>query len=286
MLPKLVDLLNLQQLSPSLFRGQSWDLGFPAVFGGQVLGQALMAAYRTVSETQIAHSFHSYFLLPGNAKLPIDYDVEVVRDGRSFAMRRVKAMQGDNILFYMTVSFQYPEENITHTFPAVASQTDPESLQSDVDMYQAKFAQHNPHIEKVLAYHRPIDIRTENPTQALGKDIIEPRRQCWFKAQETLGTDIALQHAALAYASDYHFLGTALQAHPLSFGNEGLRMATIDHAMWFHQNYDFSQWHNFSIESPFSGGGRAYVRGQIFDQHGQLVASASQEGLLRYKAQN
>jgi acyl-CoA thioesterase-2 len=284
--PALTDLFQLESLEQHLFRGKSWDLGFPAIFGGQVLGQALFAAYQTVAAEQIAHSFHSYFLLPGDVKQPVLYDVETVRDGRSFATRRVKAMQNGKTIFYATASFQYAQPHISHQDTSIPDDLpQPESLPRDVDVFAQKHHPLSDEQLRTLRYHEPIDVRTVNVAQAFGKPIIAPQRHIWMKSHSELQEDIALHQAAMAYASDYHFLSTALQAHDILSNDKRLRMATIDHAMWFHQAGDFNQWHTYATHSPFSGNARAFVKGEFIDRYGKLIASTTQEGMIRLREQ-
>ncbi|MCF2947015.1 thioesterase family protein [Paraglaciecola aquimarina] len=278
---KLIDLLTLETLEKGLFRGQSWDLGFRALFGGQVLGQALHAARQTLPENRIAHSFHSYFLLPGDANKPVIFDVESVRDGKSFSMRRVKAIQNGKSIFYMTASFQDPEVGLEHQFAQMPDVPPPESLESDIKHYERIIDQMPIRMREAIAYHRPVDTRTVQVIDPSNPQVQEPKRYIWMKAQEALHGDISLNQEMLAYGSDYHFLATALQPHGISIRDPQLRIATIDHSMWFHRPFDFDDWLLYCTESPFSGNGRGMVRGQFFNRQGQLVASATQEGLMR-----
>lgn len=277
---KLVELLTLEKLEEGLFRGQSWDLGFRALFGGQVLGQALAAAQLTLPEGRVTHSFHSYFLLPGDANQSVVFDVEKVRDGRSFSTRRVKAIQNGRNIFYMTASFQTPEKGLEHQFADMPDVPQPEDIISDIDVFGN--TQDMPQtMRESIGYHKPIDMRTVDfidPNKAVVK---APKRYIWMKAQEALSGNINLNQVMLAYASDYHFLSTAVQPHGISTRNENLRMATIDHSMWFHHPFDFDEWLLYCAESPFSGGARGLTRGQFFNREGKLVASTMQEGLVR-----
>lgn len=278
---QLTKLFTLETIEQGLYRGISWDLGFPAIFGGQVLGQAVIAAYKTAPENQFAHSFHSYFLLPGDASKPVLYDVEIVRDGRSFSTRRVKAIQDGKTIFYMTISFQLVQPNIEHqhaTFPDIVHATE---LMNDIDLVTKLREPLSDHLRHTLSYHRPIDIRTVDAIKMFGAAEISPERYIWMKSQHELQENVASHQAALAYASDYHFLSTALQAHPITFSDKRLRIATIDHAMWFHKPFDFNQWHVYSTVSPFTGNSRGLVQGQFFNENKELVASTMQEGMIR-----
>lgn len=277
---QLKELLSLEAVEQHLYKGNSWDLGFRALFGGQVMGQALAAAQQTVDEQQICHSFHAYFLLPGDAKHPVIYDVEKVRDGRSFATRRIKAIQHGKNIFYMTASFQLQEQGLSHQQACMPIVPPPEKVESDLAFYQKSLDTMSERMKEALSYHKPLDIRTVNAEDPLHPETREPKRYIWMKAHEVLSGE-HLNQSVLSYASDYHFLVTALQPHGLSVRDRNIRMATIDHAMWFHRPFQADQWLLYSTESPFSGGARGFVRGQFFDQQGQLVASTIQEGLMR-----
>lgn len=278
---KLSSLFELEKVEAGIYRGQSWDLGFRALFGGQVLGQALAAAYETVESGRVAHSFHTYFLLPGDAQKPVVYDVEIVRDGRSFSARRVKAIQNGRNIFYMTVSFQLPEDGMHHQQPVMPDVPPPEEVQSDLEFYQEHYDKIARPMREALSYHEPVDIRTIDAANSYQPVKREPTRYIWMKSRDTLTSQLTLHQAALAYASDYHFLSTSLQPHGIAVTNKSLRMATIDHAMWFHRPVNMNEWLLYAMDSPFSGGARGLVRGQIFSQSGELVASTMQEGLMR-----
>lgn len=278
---KLSSLFELECIEAGLYRGQSWDLGFRALFGGQVLGQALTAAYQTVPEDRIAHSFHTYFLLPGDAKKPVVYDVEVVRDGRSFCTRRVKAIQDGRNIFYMTASFQGVEEGLSHQFAVMPDVPPPEAVQSDIELFESNLKNVTLPMREALSYHKPVDIRTVDAAHAFQANKRPPQRYIWMRAQELLTGPLSLHQGILAYASDYHFLSTSLQPHGVAITDQNLRIATIDHAMWFHRPFNFNDWLLYAMDSPFSGNARGLVKGQIFNQTGDLIASTMQEGMMR-----
>jgi acyl-CoA thioesterase-2 len=278
---RLQVLFELEELELGLYRGKSWDLGYRALYGGQVLGQSVIAAYRSLPDDRRIHSFHSYFLLPGDASIPVVYEVENVRDGRSFSARRVKAIQKGRTIFYMTASFQKVEEGLSHQFSKMPNMPDPETVPKDNELYDDNFEKLSPRIKETLPYHSQVDIRTINGSQSLHPEKRDPKRQLWFKGTDPSSSEVALNQASLAYASDYHFLSTALQAHGLAVQDKSLRLATIDHAMWFHHTFRFDDWLMYEMESPFSGNGRALVQGKIYNKEGLLVASSVQEGLLR-----
>lgn len=278
---KLTELLTLEKLEEGLYRGLSWDLGFRALFGGQVMGQALAAAQQTVKDERIAHSLHCYFLLPGNAHLPVVYDVEIMRDGRSFCTRRVKAIQGGRTIFYMTASFQLPEQGLSHQHAPMPQVPAPESLEPDIRFYEDMMDKLPPVMVEKLAYHKPIDMRSVQSVNPMDPKIMEPTRYVWMRTSNDLNDELDQHQTCLTYASDYYFLVTALQPHGVSIMNRSVRMATIDHAMWFHRPFRFDDWLLYCMESPFSGNARGLVRGQIYNRQGELVASTMQEGLMR-----
>lgn len=278
---KLAQLLSLETIENTLFRGQSWDLGFRALFGGQVLGQAVAAAQNTLPEGMFCHSFHSYFLLPGDANLPVVYDVEHVRDGRSFSTRRVSAIQKGKVIFYLTASFQIEEKGLQHQFCELPDVPLPDSLEPDIKVYEDSYDTLSERMREALSYHRPLDVRSVKRLNPLQPEVDEPKRFVWIRANEAFAGDIHLNQAALAYASDYHFLFTALLPHGVSTRDRNLRLASIDHAMWFHRPFNFDEWLLYCTDSPVSGNARGLVRGQFFNQQGHLVASTMQEGLMR-----
>jgi len=279
--PRFDSLFELEKLEKGLYRGNSWDLGFRALYGGQVLGQSVMAAYKSVPDNRTIHSFHSYFLLPGDASKQVVYEVELVRDGRSFSTRRVKAIQNGRTIFYMTASFQLPEEGLSHQFATMPVLAEPDSVEADIKFYDDNMDRLSERMREALPFHRPVDIRTIDGGHSFKAEKRDPKRQLWLRGRDEVSDDVAINQASLAYASDYHFLSTALQTHGLAVQDKSLRLATIDHAMWFHHSFKFDDWLMYEMESPFSGNGRALVQGKFFNKDGVLVASSVQEGLLR-----
>ncbi|MEE2002205.1 acyl-CoA thioesterase II [Alkalimonas sp. MEB108] len=279
-LDKLLSLLKLEPIELGLYRGQSQDLGFKAVFGGQVMGQALSAAKATIDEDRKVHSFHSYFLRPGDASKPIVYEVESIRDGKSFSTRRVRAIQFGKAIFYMTASFQREEEGFEHQ-DAMPEVPGPDELVSDLDFYQ----QHADKIPEALRSkficEKPIEMRPVDFQNPFEPKQSAPKRYVWFKANGTMPDDLRVHKYLLAYASDFNFLPTALQPHGRSFLAPNMQVATIDHAMWFHQDFRFDDWLLYAVDSPSASGGRGLVRGQFYDRAGRLVASTMQEGVIR-----
>jgi acyl-CoA thioesterase II len=279
-LSNLLSLLNLEKIEEGLFRGQSEDLGLRQVFGGQVVGQALYAAKETVPAERFIHSFHSYFLRPGDSLKPIVYDVEVLRDGNSFSARRVAAIQNGKPIFYMTASFQAPEPGYEHqkTMPEAPA---PETLPSETDI--ARSLEHLlPQVlkDKFLC-ERPLEIHPVEFHNPLKGHVAEPKRQVWLRANGTVPEDLRVHQYLLGYASDLNFLPVALQPHGVGFLEKGMQVATIDHSMWFHRPFNLNDWLLYSVESTSASSARGFVRGEFYTQDGVLVASTVQEGVMR-----
>jgi len=276
----LLDLLKLETIEQGIYRGQSQDLGFGAVFGGQVIGQALSAAKETLPEDRKVHSLHTYFLRPGDAHKPIVYDVENIRDGKSFSTRRVQAIQHGKPIFYMTASFQIDEPGFEHqdTMPEVPR---PEGLVSDIDIYREHAELIPEAIRNKFICEKPIEMRFVTANNPFKPVVDEPRRYVWIRANGEMPDDPRVHKYLLAYASDFNFLPTALQPHGHSFAQPNIQMATIDHSMWFHKDFRMDDWLLYAIDSPVATGARGLVRGQVFSRDGTLVASTMQEGVMR-----
>jgi acyl-CoA thioesterase-2 len=263
----LVEQLSLEQLEKNLFRGTSSDLGAPAVFGGQVLGQALMAAARTVDNGHAAHSLHGYFLRPGDKAAPIVYDVDRIRDGGSFTTRRVVAIQHGEAIFHMSASFHRRESGVEHQ-RAMVPVPAPESLPE----------------QQRLALALPIEFRFADGRPPLGEGRWAPSGQTWLRTVDALPDDPLLHQAMLAYASDYSLLGVAMQPHGLDFRKPGVQGVSLDHAMWFHRDFRCDDWLLYEADSPSAYGARGFCRGSLYSRDGRLVASVAQEGLVRVRA--
>ncbi|MBU54745.1 MAG: acyl-CoA thioesterase II [Deltaproteobacteria bacterium] len=281
-LDELLALLSLEAIEKGIYRGQSQDLGFGAVFGGQVIGQALSAAKETIPEDRHVHSFHCYFLRAGDAQKPIVYDVQQVRDGRSFHMRRVEAIQHGQSIFYMTASFQVDEEGLEHQ-AEMPSVPPPEELMSELEIAR-KYQERIPaHIREQITCDKPIEMKPVKFHNPLNPKPMEPVRHIWFRTNGKLPDNPIVHRYLLAYASDFNFLPTATQPHGISFMSPRMKMASLDHAMWFHRDFRFDDWLLYSIDSPSASGARGLVRGQFFTRDGKLVASTTQEGLIRLR---
>ncbi|MCA9619375.1 MAG: acyl-CoA thioesterase II [Myxococcales bacterium] len=279
-LGELLSLLGLERLEESLFRGQSQDLGWGNVFGGQVLGQALSAAEQTVPEGRSVHSIHGYFLRTGDASKPIIYDVDRIRDGKSFTTRRVVAIQSGHAIFSMAASFQIAEEGYEHadTMPDVPG---PEELVSEIEIAKKFEAMIPEAFRKRALAERPIEVRPVQIINPLNPAPAPPQRQVWYRATGPLPDQLSVHQYLLAYASDFNLLGSTLHPHGVSWLTPGMQVASLDHAMWFHRPFRLDDWILYSIDSPSASGARGLARGEFFTRDGRLVASTMQEGLIR-----
>ena len=277
----LAEILDLEAIEVNLFRGVSPNDGPPRIFGGLVIAQALMAAYKTVPE-RICHSLHAYFIRPGDVNAPVLYEVERARDGGTFTTRRVAAIQHGEQIFNLACSFQTPEEGLEHQ-AAMPLTVDPETLPTDAEYARSLGDEAPPGFVKFAEAPRPIDLRWVDP-QNPGKPVPKPaNKEVWMRAKAPIGDDVRLQQCALAYASDMAFMESALRPHGLVWTSRGLQAASLDHAMWFHHPFDFNDWILFSQDSPSASQGRGLVRGQMFTRDGKLVASVAQECLMRVR---
>ncbi len=280
--PRIADLLQLLELEPlevNLFRGESRDIGSPQVFGGQVLGQALMAASRTV-EGRIVHSLHAYFLRRGDFDAPIVYHVDRSRDGASFTNRRVVAIQHGEQIFNMTASFQVVEPGLEHQIPMPAVPA-PESLPDSSRVPAELLAKLPERMRRLLETPRPFEFRSVQPVDYLRLSKGPTARQIWFRAVSEVPADETLQRCLLAYVSDFYLLETATLPHGISSLSGKAIVASIDHAMWFHRPLRVDDWLLYAVESPSASGARGFARASVFARDGRLVASTAQEGLVR-----
>ncbi|AXQ30847.1 acyl-CoA thioesterase II [Solimonas sp. K1W22B-7] len=281
-LSDLVGLLDLETIEQNIYRGQSRDLGGKSVFGGQVIGQALVAARRTVQD-QAPHSLHAYFLRPGDMALPIVYEVERVRDGRSFSTRRVHAIQHGQPILSMIASFQKAEGGLDHQaqMPQV---TPPEELPTLLEVAEKWVAQ-TPGVSErarsTLLREVPIEFKPVRPWNPLVTEQREPAQHIWFRAAGQLPDDPLLHRCVLAYASDFNLLSTALLPHGKGWFRSDMVVASIDHALWFHRDARVDDWLLYSMDSPSAQSARGFSRGLIFDRQGRLIASTTQESLMR-----
>lgn len=279
-LKDLLDQLSLEKLEENLFRGKSQDLGLGAVFGGQVMGQAISAAKETVQDAQRVHSFHSYFLRPGKTDQPIIYDVERIRDGNTLSARRIKAIQNGKPIFYMTASFKAKEAGFEHQNP-MPDAPPPEDLISEQEMALIHSDILPEAIRDKFICEKPIEMRPVIFTNPIDPEVEEPKRLIWLKANGKMPDDLRIHRYLLAYASDFNFLPTALLPHGVSFFSERMQVVTIDHSMWFHHDFRIDDWLLYEVDSSIASDGRGLVNGRFFTREGKLVASTIQEGLIR-----
>lgn len=279
----LLETLDLEKLEENLFRGRSPQVGWQRVFGGQVIGQSLVAAQRTVDEGRYVHSLHCYFMRPGDPSVPIVYDVDRIRDGSSFATRRVVAIQHGKAIFSMSASFQYDEDGFDHqvAMPAIAA---PESLLGEQQIKEQFLKGAPENIRKYWERPRPIEIRPVSLKHYFSPEKLEPAQNVWVRATGPIPPERHLQAAILAYLSDMTLLDTSLYAHGTSIFAHDLQVASLDHSMWFHRPCVLDDWLLYSQDSPSASGARGMTRGSLFTRSGELVASVAQEGLIRKKA--
>ncbi len=281
-LSALIRQLDLEPLEVNLFRGQSRAMGTPRVFGGQVIGQALVAAERTV-DGRVPHSLHAYFLLPGDVAAPIVYQVDRVRDGRSFSARRVQAIQHGRPILSMIASFQVPEAGLEHAAP-MPEVPPPDALVPSAELTERWLSEAGPvppKLAEALRAPGAIEFRPVDPQNLLRPSPVEPRQAVWFRAADRVPDDPQLHRCLLAYASDYHLVGTALRPHGRSWYEPSMVVASIDHALWFHRPARVDEWLLYSMDSPSAQSARGLARGLVHDRAGRLVASVAQEGLMR-----
>jgi len=274
-LDELIRILTLEPIEVNLFRGVSPPEERQRIFGGQVVAQALMAAYKTVGG-QVCHSLQSYFIRPGDPSIPVLYQVERSRDGKSFATRRVIAIQKGEQIFNMACSFQTPEDGYEHQseMPTPAYSAD------EVGKFVEAWIKSQPEETTRWLRNAPIEMRAIDPVDVANPKPKAPQQAVWLRARSDAGDDIALNQAFLAYSSDYSLLGTAMRPHGVSW-QSGVQTASLDHIIWFHRPTNFSEWHLYVQDSPSASGARGFNRGAIYRNDGTLVASTAQEGLIR-----
>jgi acyl-CoA thioesterase-2 len=279
---ELLDILNLEQLEVNLFRGRSPESRWQRVFGGQVIGQALVAAVRTV-EGRPPHSLHAYFLLPGDPKVPIIYDVDRIRDGKSFTTRRVNAIQHGHPIFSMIASFHTAEDGGYSHQAAMPDVPGPDQLPNETEIRERVLPMMPDPVRRYFERERPIEFRPVEFSRYLGKPMPDARFNVWIRATSRLPDDLAIHQCVLAYASDMMLLDSALLPHGRTVFEKGIMAASLDHALWLHRPFRADEWLLYAQDSPNLAGARGYSRGLIFARDGALVASVAQEGLLRQR---
>ncbi len=287
---QLLTILDLEPLEHNLFRGRTPQGGWKRIFGGQVIGQALVAACRTVDGRR-PHSLHAYFILPGDPKVPVIYEVARIRDGRSFTTRNVLAIQHGEVIFSMSVSFHMEEPGFSHQI-AMPDVPGPDDLPGTEAMKTLILPGMPEAIRAHYARERPIELRpvdmsrylTQTPAPASPATVIaRPEFNVWIRATQRLPDDPLLHQCILAYASDMMLLDTSLIAHGRSVFDKGMQPASLDHALWFHRPFRADEWLLYCQDSPSSSGARGFARGLVFTRSGELVASVAQEGLVRHR---
>ncbi|MCP3926938.1 MAG: acyl-CoA thioesterase II [Desulfobacterales bacterium] len=279
-LNELLKLLQLEKIEENIFRGQSQDLGFGNIFGGQVLGQSLSAASQTVPKEKSVHSIHGYFLLTGDPAKPIVYEVDCIRDGKSFTTRRVVAIQKGRAIFTLSASFHKIEDGFDHQseMPDVVG---PENLTSDSELLKGIKHKIPEPLKTFLTCDRPIEIRQVNPMNPFKPEKQPPVKYSWFKANGEMPEDQSIHKYMLAYASDFGLVTTSLYPHGQTIWTPKMQVASLDHAMWFHRDFKLDDWLLYAMESPSAQGARGFCHGKVYTRDGVLVASTAQEGLIR-----
>jgi len=277
----LIETLALERIEVNLFRGLAPRDQGPRIFGGLVIGQALLAGYGTV-EKSVCHSIHCYFLRPGDPQVPILYDVDRARDGRTFTARRVTAIQHGEQIFNLAASFAHPESGFEHQDP-MPDVPGPEKLKEETELRRTVMAKLPPLMRQMAERPRPIEMRPVDPINFTDTVPGAPTQNIWMRASTPIGDDVVFNQAALAYASDMSFLSTSMRPHGMGWQTPGLQTASIDHAIWFHRPCNFNEWHLYAQKSPSAYGSRGFNLGEVYSRDGRLVASTAQEGLMRYR---
>lgn len=281
-LESLIRLLDLERLETNLFRGESRNIVGTRVFGGQVLGQGLVAAGRTVPEERHAHSLHAYFLRPGDVAAPIVYEVERTRDGGTFTSRRVVAIQHGRPIFNMSVSFQIREPGCDHQLDMPEGVPAPEELENEASFMERHRERIPERVRDTFIRERPVEIRRIDPEDPMDPEPTAPVRNAWIRTTgDVPAHSDGIHRALLAYVSDFGLLATALLPHGRTMIQGTTQMATLDHAMWFHRDFRLDDWLLYHMDSPSASNARGFTRGHVFSRDGDLVASVAQEGLIR-----
>ena len=279
-LQKVIEILDLEEIEQNHYRATSPNEGWQRVYGGQVIGQALVAASKTVDESRHAHSLHGYFLRAGDTSIPILYKVDRIRDGRSFTTRQVVAIQNGDPIFAMSISFQVDEPGLTHQFP-MPQAPEPESLPDEDELRAEQAKDWPPEFADSFSQSSAIQMRQVDPIDIVHPEAKEPSQMCWMRARQELPDDPRLHQCVLAYLSDWSLLDTATRPHAINYLQDNVQMASLDHAMWFHRPFRADEWLLYVQDSPAASGARGFNRGLIYNQAGDLVASTTQEGLIR-----
>lgn len=279
----LLSILDLEQIEHNLFRGRSPQVGWQRVFGGQVIGQALVAAQRTVEPDRHVHSLHCYFIRPADPSIPIVYEVTRMRDGGTFTTRSVVAIQHGEAIFSLSASFQSDEVGLEHQISMKPDVPGPDGLISDTD-FGAQYAHLAPeHIRKYFEHERPIEMKPVSLTHYISREPLPAEQNVWVRPSGIVPNDRALQAAVLAYVSDMTLLDGALFPHGRTVFDRTMQAASLDHSMWFHKPNQLTDWLLYQQDSPNASGGRGFTRGSFYTRSGELIASVAQEGLIRVR---
>lgn len=284
-LNQIIKTLDLEEIELNHYLATSPNEGWQRVYGGQVIGQALVAASRTVSPNRSAHSLHGYFLRAGDTTIPILYKVDRIRDGKSFTTRRVVAVQRGQAIFTMSISFQVDEGGLSHQFdmPKVPA---PDSLPTEDELRREQAKSWPKEFQESFSGSSAIQVKPVDPVDLLNPEPAQAMQRCWMRCGEALPDDPRIHQCVLAYLSDWSLLDTASRPHAVSFMQDNVQVASLDHAMWFHRPFRADEWLLYDQDSPSSSGARGFNRGLIYNQAGELVASTTQEGLLRVHAES
>ena len=279
-LNQIIKTLDLEEIELNHYLATSPNEGWQRVYGGQVIGQALVAASRTVSSNRSAHSLHGYFLRAGDTTIPILYKVDRIRDGKSFTTRRVVAVQRGQAIFTMSISFQIDEGGLSHQFdmPKVPA---PDSLPTEDELRREQAKSWPKEFQESFSGSSAIKVKPVDPVDLLNPEPAQATQRCWMRCGEALPNDPRIHQCVLAYLSDWSLLDTASRPHAVSFMQDNVQVASLDHAMWFHRPFRADEWLLYDQDSPSASGARGFNRGLIYNQTGKLVASTTQEGLLR-----
>lgn len=280
---ELLAILDLEQLEHNLYRGRSHKVGWQRVFGGQVIGQALVAAQRTVAEDRYVHSLHCYFMRPGDPQVPIIYQVDRLRDGGSFTTRRVTAIQHGHAIFSLESSFQVEEKGMEHQLPMPLDVPPPEELASQFELLESSGLEIPEQMRKFWARERPLEVKPVSVAHYTSRDKLPPYQNVWVRTSAPVPDDRRLQSAILGYLSDMTLLDTSTFAHGRASFDPEVQMASLDHAMWFHRPHKLDDWLLYTQDSPTTIGSRGFSRGFLYARDGTLVASTAQEGLVRLR---
>ena len=280
---ELLNLIRLEKFSETKFIGQNYPASWGRIFGGQILAQSLNAAYQTVPENRIAHSLHGYFILMGDIDLPVEYEVDRIRDGNSFTTRRVVAYQNGKAIFNMAASFQKNESGVDHQIDA-PNILPPEVLTSDMQQVE-RIKYKNPNYYKSLkkAQLKMFDIKPVEIMSHIETKNAIPYSHVWLKTKEMIRMGLPEKQQLLAFSSDINLIATATKPHREQINQKPVFIASIDHAMWFHRDFEIDDWFLYAMDSPSASSARGFTRGSIFSKSGTLIASVSQEGLIRIK---